>query len=425
MKKVIIALVTVVFIFSCNNSTEQADNVIEKPELIFPVTIDIDGAMNNQDTMLLSDFTDEIYYVKIKPPTGLFLKIIRDVQIVNDTIYVFEGTINKIIAFDMDGNYIKTIGKIGRGPNEYISLRSFYVDESNSYLLFYTSSGDILRYSPDGELIKKYFNLKYANEMYFLNQKLIFTGFMGSNKNMPDSIMKITVTEFNGTKIDSIPSPFYSINNWRVKNLWFPGHYAASRFNGVLLSYEPCADTILQISERGEISPRYIFDTGGNCFPFESRYMNNDEEIKRKRNDIINVTSSPFETENNLFFKFAFKREAFIYRLDKTTLRGSTFYYYGNAQIDMSIGDTGYPDDFGLVNNIDGGLDFFPQWSVYNNSTQYFVSAKDAYEMKQILTPEYFANREAIAPEKKAALIELVNNIEEKDDFVLMIVKLK
>lgn len=411
--------------YSCTNTTEKVQPIFEKPELVFPVTIDIDGARNNQETMFLSDYTDEISYVKLKLPSGLFLKLIRDVQIANDSIYVFEGTINKIIVFDIDGNYIKTIGRIGRGPNEYISLRSFYVDQSDRYLLLYTSSGDILRFTPDGVLVKKLFNLRYANEMYFLNHYLIFTGFSGSNMNMPDSIMKITVTDLNRTKIDSIPSPFYSIKNWRVKNLWFPGHFAASRYNGVLLSNEPCTDTILQISEGGEISPRYIFDTGGNSFPFEWRYTSKDEEIKRKRNDIIYITSSPFETENNLFLKFAFQREAFIYRFDKTTLKGSTFFYSGDAQIDMSRGDTGYPDEFGLVNNIDGGLDFFPQWSVYSDSTQLFISAKDAYEMKQTLTTEYFTNREAISPDMKTELIELVKNLEEKDDFVLMIVNLK
>ncbi len=425
MRKWINIIIFFSFLYSCTNTTEKVQPIFEKPELVFPVTIDIDGAKNNQETMFLSDYTDEISYVKLKTPDGFFIKVIRDIQFANDRIYVFEGIINKVAVFDMDGNYIQTIGRVGRGPNEYIALNSFYVDEINGGLLFYTSSGDIFRFSSDGVLIEKLFTLRYANEMYCLNNNLIFTGFMSSNRNMPDSIMKITVTDIKGDKIDSIPSPFYSIKNWREKNLFFPGHFGAVKYDGVLLSNEPCTDTILQISEGGEISPRYIFDTGGNSFPFEWRYTSKDEEIKRKRNDIIFITSSAFETENNLFLKFAFKREAFIYRLDKTTLKGSTFFYSGDAQIDMSRGDTGYPDEFGLVNNIDGGLDFFPQWSVYSDSTQLFISAKDAYEMKQTLTSEYLANREAIAPEKKAALIELVYNLEEKDDFVLMIVNLK
>ena len=77
------------------------------------------------------------------------------------------------------------------------------------------------------------------------------------------------------------------------------------------------------------------------------------------------------------------------------------------------------------MNDIDGGPDFFPDWSVYDDSTQLFISAKEAFDLKKELTPEYFRKREIKFPDKKDKLLELVNNLKEKDDYVLMVVKLK
>jgi len=82
-------------------------------------------------------------------------------------------------------------------------------------------------------------------------------------------------------------------------------------------------------------------------------------------------------------------------------------------------------DDLRIINDIDGGPDFFPQWSVYNDSTQLFIAALDAFELKTEVTPEYVGNKEAKYPEKKAQVIELLDNIGEKDDYILMVVKLK
>ena len=82
-------------------------------------------------------------------------------------------------------------------------------------------------------------------------------------------------------------------------------------------------------------------------------------------------------------------------------------------------------DALGLVNDIDWGPGFFPEWSVYNDSTQLFISAHEAFYLKKELTTEYFENRKIKFPDKKIKLQELLGSLEEKDDYILMIVKLK
>jgi len=425
MEKFFVIITAIVLLFSCGNSTEQADFVTVKPELVFPVKIDVEASMSNIETLKLSSYTDEVNYVKLKTPPDVFIKLISDIQVNENKIYVQEGLSNTVMVFDMEGNFAGRIGKVGRGPNEYIILRSFCIDDLTGDLLFFTGwEGDVFRYNSNGEFIGQLFTRKLADYMAFVENKLVFSGLIGSTRNLPDYISQFAITDIAGQVIDSVPLPIYSIENWREKNLNFPGNYRATKYDGTILLYELRADTLFYTSEQSKIEPRYILNFGAYDTPNETAYISGSPELISKRNSYLTAICPPFETSQNLWWKFALKQEPFILRYDKAEQKSYVYYYSGDTKIDL-IKYIDPIEDFGLLNNIDGGLDFFPQWSVYNNSTQYFVSAKDAYEMKQILTPEYYANREAIAPEKKAALIELVNNIEEKDDFVLMIVKLK
>jgi hypothetical protein len=133
--------------------------------------------------------------------------------------------------------------------------------------------------------------------------------------------------------------------------------------------------------------------------------------------------SPPFESCNNLWWKFALHEEAFILRYVKTNRKAFTFFYIGDNVIDFARGRNSF-DELGLINDIDGGPDFFPEWSVNDDSTQLFISAKQAFDLKKDLSPGYIEKRVIKSPEKRDKLLDLVNSLEEKDDFVLMFVKL-
>jgi len=421
MKKLIIVIITFVLLFSCKNLTEKAEPAIEKPELVFPVTIKVDEARYSNEIPLLSNLTDDISYIKLKTPANTFVQIINDVQIFKNYIFIHEN--QRVMVFDRAGNYLRTIGRIGRGPNEYIYLRSFCINKDNEDLLFYTGPrGDIFRFNTNGDFIEKLFSYRDADYMYFLNDKLVFSGIMGTTKNMPENRTQIASTDLTGQKIDSKLLPIYSINNWEKKLLLFPGNFKSTKFDEVLLLYGYLEDTIFHVNGSGKIEPRYLLDFGKYGIPIETRYLG------RKPDGLINASiipiSPPSETANNVLFKFAFQKEGFLLRYDKTGQKAFTFFYKGDTEFDPGRGRNSL-DELGLVNDIDGGPDFFPEWSVYDDSTQLFISAKRAFDLRKELTPEYFKNRDIKFIEKKDNLIELVNNLEEKDDYVLMIAKLK
>lgn len=76
----------------------------------------------------------------------------------------------------------------------------------------------------------------------------------------------------------------------------------------------------------------------------------------------------------------------------------------------------------GFVNDIDGGLPFWPD---SQPNGQYLVKAIDAFELKGYVSGNEFRNSNAIYPEKKIALEQLAGNLKYEDNLVLLIVKLK
>ena len=257
--------------------------------------------------------------------------------------------------------------------------------------------------------------------MYGIDKTFLLSGLWTDTRNMPGNIFQFTTTNTTGRILDSVPLPLYSIKNFREKALSFPGNFPSTKFNQCLLLYGLGEDTIYYSSREGIIKSRYYLDFGKYSIPIEKRYVN--LRIYNREASIVG-NSSPFETPNNLWMKFAFHRKAFILRYDKIQGKSYSFLYKGEKEIDLMKGKNRI-DELRIINDVDGGPDFFPEWSVYVDSTQLFVSAKEAFDLKKELTPEHFKNRNIKFPDKKDKLLELVNTLTEKDDYVLMIVKLK
>jgi hypothetical protein len=77
----------------------------------------------------------------------------------------------------------------------------------------------------------------------------------------------------------------------------------------------------------------------------------------------------------------------------------------------------------GLINDIDGGLSFWPKY--YNESENVLVDVWETYEMKDLLTEEYFAAHHAKDPAAHERLRALLKNLKEDDNPVIVVAKLK
>jgi hypothetical protein len=76
----------------------------------------------------------------------------------------------------------------------------------------------------------------------------------------------------------------------------------------------------------------------------------------------------------------------------------------------------------GILNDIDGGVNFFPMYAANSNV---FISAIDAISLKKYVSSETFKNSKPKYPEKKRELESLANRLKDTDNPVLMVVTLE
>ena len=78
-----------------------------------------------------------------------------------------------------------------------------------------------------------------------------------------------------------------------------------------------------------------------------------------------------------------------------------------------------------MVNDLDNGPNFKIQNTVTVDGTEYLVSWINAFELKTYVASEEFKNSTPKYPEKKKELEQMANSLNENDNPILMLVKLK
>ena len=98
------------------------------------------------------------------------------------------------------------------------------------------------------------------------------------------------------------------------------------------------------------------------------------------------------------------------------------FGIYNIAEKTNILLDTNDHLEPGIINDINGGLPFFPRYYAGNNMV---VDIWTAEEMKESLTEEYFVKQTIKDPQSHQKLKELLNNLKEDDNPVVVVARLK
>lgn len=74
----------------------------------------------------------------------------------NDHYYLFSKNDKTITCYDQEGNYVFQIAAQGHGPQEYVGLTNFFIDETDGELKVLSLDGDLVSFSPvDGTFIRR------------------------------------------------------------------------------------------------------------------------------------------------------------------------------------------------------------------------------------------------------------------------------
>jgi hypothetical protein len=388
LKLQFLLLSTVIIIsYSCHsNQTKQ-------------ISIPVIETINKSSLLKLSDYAGSIEYISLETTDKILLTGDERIVIASDYFIVFG---QECYVFNRKGDFVRMIGKAGRGPKEYSSARSGYFYPGDTLLFFKDPSRrGLISYSIKGSFIKN----SMLNRNFFMIRSIsdsLFAGYRAFIQG--DSDWNTLIVNYNGDSVSCIPNKYHFEG---TSNMYFNHEVVMYDFNGALHIKEMYSDTIYSFNDKGIHTPKFILELGILSIPQDIRNW----DFERFRNSIgrdFFFVNEIFETDKYLILK----------------------YNHDNKRNNLMIFNkqTGEIDNFpenersgGIRNDMDGGPNFIPE----HNDNNIFLQKINAFELKALVATEEYKNSTSMFPEKKRELEELAASLNENDNPVLMLVKLK
>jgi len=357
----------------------------------------------------LSDVSDDIRYIKLK--TEIPIQHIHHIENTDSFIFISCHP-TMILKFDKSGEYIQQIGNKGKGPAEYLRSLSFAIDTVTKMVIVLANSTTLKFYNFSGTYIKSV-NLKgisdFSQVFMFKNNKLLLT--KGNAYGTSD--YNWVITDYNGN-LHAIKKNF--INFHLSQYIALNPSYIVCKHDNNFYYYETFNDTIFKIKEE-DYFPEYIF--------LKDKFRMTPERYKIEAPNWVKQGTPTQLAEGPKYYHL---RNIF-YANDYVWIEYSLDNYSQLAIIDrksnklFAIRESGIMS--GLSNDFDGGISFYPVAYFEENNEEFFISWIDAYKLKEHVSSEAFKNSTPKYPTKKKELEHLANSLNENDNPVLMLVKIK
>jgi hypothetical protein len=384
--KIVILNFCILFLFSFKSDKElKSINIIKTEEA----------------DLFLSEIGNDIKYL----PLGNDIPIseIAQVKYFGGQYFITDKN-ERFLRFDESGKLLNQIGKIGRGPGEYQSIRDFVVHQQtkNIYCINGRKPDHIIVYSLEGKYLHSIDLTSFVKYIGITNQNL-FIYYFDARQNIKTNI---EIRDKEGNLIDNHSSK-YSFTRDRVYNDW--SECILYSLGGTLHFKEIHSDTIFYLDGL-KIVPKMILNSGDRLFTVEKREKINNDFLQNptKIGETMVRTLRPvnlFETIKYVFYFYRYDRKGRMLIYNKST----------NNQIEID-------SDTGIKNDIDGGPNIDLKMTKDDNTVLSWINA---YELKQHIESKDFKNSTPKYPEKKKELEQLANSLDENDNTVLMLVKLK
>ncbi len=402
--------------------------------------IDIVGNLGTYRQIPMSELIEEVEYIPLETAPNFLVGRTDYVIVTDDRIFIegISGTTSFCFAFTRQGEFISDIGRTGRGPGEWPYVSGMSVDQKNK-IIYLDTLDKVFEYTWDGKFVRDLEKPNFeegevyqgrTSEVYFLKDNL-FVGHLDnySGKNPNNWI----VFDDTGEIVKAFD------NHIRIEKDEFGASYLRStdpaRVSNRMYVKEPINDTLYCLNERHELAPACVFDLGKYAFPLDVYLRWGDMTQIYSSSSIIIDSFVP--TQNNIFFVTWLGNDMGIPTppgISKTIVVFNQVAEGNDSGDVMGLYDIGSGKTelldrdpvtrrLGLVNDLDGGLSFWPKY--YNDSEKVLVDVWNAYEMKDLLTEEYFVAHPARDPAAHARLREMLKNLKETDNPVIVIAKLK
>lgn len=281
IKKLFLGGLFLFILFQCNNTTTEEG-------LTNTVNVDI----NKKETFYLDSIADFGGIVPLEVTDESYIKEINQVYLVDSFIVVWDSPMSNILIFNDKGRYLYNLGSKGRGPEEYLSFESVYVDYNKRHIsLMDNSKLSVITYDIFGNFISED-EVPYYAYAFYPDKKGYWMLDYGQNPLKDNLILvdcesKDIIQSFMGTNDNLI---VMSSNNFFEDEL------------GNVLFHFPYLNTIYTLEEDG-LKPFLRVDFGKLQNPYTDMKSSNFHDVI-KSNNYVGGIHNLYKYEDHLFFSF-------------------------------------------------------------------------------------------------------------------------
>lgn len=404
----IIAFVIVVFSFY-NKPNENKSSLLADPDKFY--VINYEELLGKEQVIGLSQLASKVEYVKLE--TNKDCIIGRNPGFFFTDSIIFVGNSDHVLKFSRNGKFLGRIGKSGKGPEEIDILITLSIIPDKKLVVVQKDVPKKLMYFTfDGKFIKavsipRFGNLKVLNDERYIAYNSGDTGIDEYNFQLTNANRdNLSFVKNNDKWRNSAPmtlmidypyfEPFY---------LYRSRCFLKSVYN----------DTVYYISG-DKIVPKYFINLGKYKLPPELRpekvwITDNDKKelLLKKENECYYCNVS--EASDKIFLTTSnFKHNDTKFLL----------FYENNKSGNLLINED--RKSVGIVNDWDGGLDFWPKGNVNDNKV--FMPV-DVVNFQKALKKNKDKKGSIKYPEKQSQLQKIVFNSDITDNPILMVVTLR
>lgn len=396
MERNIQKLLTVILIIAAGLTLSSCQSEQQKPESPV-IVLDMESLLSNQQELKLSDIAESIQYIQLETNQDVLCQVLQ--YLVRDNKIIVRNRNGTVFLFDGEGKFVRQIGRIGQGPGEYLGVQYIDASPQGDFVYFYYTRGNIAYvYSSDGEMIND-FEIKYSTWRFAA---------LSPNRH-------IMISPYGAFSADSVPFLFYLADGKGQVVKQFPskkvimlgaGDFSIGKFMVTpksVIGYHPFNDTVFSFDQEGNKSPKYVFDYGSKRLPDEE--IDDMMKLFENREQYIHSTSL-YETSDRLFIRAFHQKKPLI-----------GFWQQEDNSI-VAIAS----DDGKLLNDMDGGPDFWPATSDGEKTVYRLLRPVNLVES---WNKGDFQEKEFKLADERKEFIRMIQELKEGDNPVIMVVELK
>lgn len=270
----------VLFFSSCGG--KKADSrLVEtyiQPEVPqYPITIPFETGIETEKEVLLSDIADSVRYIRLEISDKSLVESLKRNNLFRTSKYLILPWMDNLYQFDLNGKFIRTIGRRGQGPGEYNWISQVDVNERTNHIFLLNTSAKINIYDLEtGKFIR---DIKLPNrdigEMVMFNDTTVISYIRNMNGRQKE---RLYVTTANGDTLNIYyRNEFFEVKGGMSWMIGSPSDRYMFKYDDLVCSKDYYNDTLFTVSPEA-LTPRYIFDLGKYSLPLECRfeYLNGD-----------------------------------------------------------------------------------------------------------------------------------------------------